>query len=669
MNQICRKTLVLLFLIVPLLQIIAAQNNIDSLRFALQKDTKNPTILNDLATALIPDSISEGRKFALNALAIAKNTENPEEQARALYTIGDSWWYEQDYATAIGWFGKSATCWEKVGNQLEAAACYNEMGYSCVEIDRFDEALRYFKKSLQLLLEINDEENLAAVITNIGRVYYGISKYDSAIFFNEQAIALSDIPGREDELVTSLGNLGLVYKTMGDYEKALEYYTRAYEISKKMNFLLHTAIDLNNIAAVYLAWEKYEIAAGYFWQALEIDKQLDDLAHTEMTLSNLASAIQSLGYPDSALAMFQESLAISEKLGRYGNSAIKKINIGTLYYEAGQYQEALQYFIAATETAKQLGLRHVTAGGLQNVGATYSALGNFKEAETCLDEALATATEIGVLSIVSETHETRSILYERMGKPQQALEAYRNYSTIKDSLFTEKSQAKLAEMEARYETEKKQQQIEILLKDNQIHETDLKRKQTALIGLSAGLLILLIASSVITLLFVQKSRANRKLVEKNLELMRQDDEESKPVKTGLRPTAIKDDKIEGIINALDRLMKRDRVFSQAQLSLSDLAEMLETNTSYLSKAINENFNSNFSTYLNNFRVREAQKMFANQQHKSMTLEGIARSVGFHSRSSFNTAFRKFSGVTPTVFIKNLHEITKTKNFENTLQNS
>ena len=205
--------------------------------------------------------------------------------------------------------------------------------------------------------------------------------------------------------------------------------------------------------------------------------------------------------------------------------------------------------------------------------------------------------------------------------------------------------------------------------DNQIHEANLNRKQTALIGLSAGLLILLIASSVITILFVQKSRANRKLVEKNLELMRQDDEDNKSLKTEIRPTAVNEDKIEGIINALDRLMKRDRVFSQSQLSLSDLAEKLETNTTYLSKAINENFNANFSTYLNNFRVREAQKMFANQQHKSMTLEGIAGSVGFHSRSSFNTAFRKFSGVTPTVFIKNIHSITKTKNLENILQNS
>jgi YesN/AraC family two-component response regulator len=135
------------------------------------------------------------------------------------------------------------------------------------------------------------------------------------------------------------------------------------------------------------------------------------------------------------------------------------------------------------------------------------------------------------------------------------------------------------------------------------------------------------------------------------------------------PSAINDEAKERILNDLDMLMKKEKVFSQPQLSLSGLAEMLETNTTYLSKVINEHFNTNFSTYLNNFRIREAQKMFANKQHKSMTLEGIAQSVGFHSRSSFNAAFRKFSGITPTLFIKNLHILSKTKKTEGILQNN
>jgi len=473
----------------------------------------------------------------------------------------------------------------------------------------------------------------------------------------------------EEELSSALGNLGLVYKTMGDYEKALEYYTRAYEISKKMNYSVLLAVDLNNIAALYTVWGKYELASDYFRQALEIDYETGNMAQVEMTLGNLASVIQSQGYPDSALVLFKESLAIAEKLGRHGNAAVKKINIGTIFFEAGQYPEALPYFIAGTETGKQLGLRSVIAVGLQNIGATYLKLGKYEDAEANLDQALIAAMEISALPIVLKVYESQSKLYEKMGKTQIALEAYRNYARVKDSIFTERSQTQLAEMEVRFETEKKQQHIELLIKDNQLHEAELKRKQIALIGLSAGVLILLIASLLITILFAQKSKANRKLVEKNLELMKQEEEEHKPITTESIHSTINDEEKERILTDLDRLMKTEKFFSQPQLSLADLAEKLETNTTYLSRVINEYFNTNFSNYLNKLRIREAQKMFAYHKHKSMTLEGIAGSVGFHSRSTFNTAFKKVTGVTPSIFIKNLHEITKTRNMENALQNN
>ena len=101
------------------------------------------------------------------------------------------------------------------------------------------------------------------------------------------------------------------------------------------------------------------------------------------------------------------------------------------------------------------------------------------------------------------------------------------------------------------------------------------------------------------------------------------------------------------------------MFLQPQLSLIELAQKLETNTAYLSRIINEHFDANFSNYLNKLRVREAQLMFAENKQQSMTLEGIAGSVGFHSRSTFNSAFKKITGVTPSIYIKNLDQLTKT----------
>jgi AraC-like DNA-binding protein len=64
--------------------------------------------------------------------------------------------------------------------------------------------------------------------------------------------------------------------------------------------------------------------------------------------------------------------------------------------------------------------------------------------------------------------------------------------------------------------------------------------------------------------------------------------------------------------------------------------------------------------MNQLRIQEAQKMFAEGKHKIMSIEGIADAVGFHSRSVFNLHFKKFSGVTPSVFIANLKTVHATK---------
>jgi YesN/AraC family two-component response regulator len=132
------------------------------------------------------------------------------------------------------------------------------------------------------------------------------------------------------------------------------------------------------------------------------------------------------------------------------------------------------------------------------------------------------------------------------------------------------------------------------------------------------------------------------------------------IKTDEKHIPLPDTEKSRIIKELEMQMRQEEVFRQKQLSLTDLASLLQTNTSYLSRLINEHYGINFSNFLNGWRIREAQKMFTKNQHQSMTLEAIANAVGFQTRSTFNAAFKKISGLTPSVFIKNMEEIIKSR---------
>jgi AraC-like DNA-binding protein len=81
-----------------------------------------------------------------------------------------------------------------------------------------------------------------------------------------------------------------------------------------------------------------------------------------------------------------------------------------------------------------------------------------------------------------------------------------------------------------------------------------------------------------------------------------------------------------------------------------LAEKLNTNKSYLSQVINEYFRKNFSTFVNEYRVKEASRLLLEKESENYTIEAIANSVGFKSKSAFNSAFKKFTGITPSYFV-------------------
>ncbi|RTZ81689.1 MAG: AraC family transcriptional regulator, partial [SAR324 cluster bacterium] len=74
------------------------------------------------------------------------------------------------------------------------------------------------------------------------------------------------------------------------------------------------------------------------------------------------------------------------------------------------------------------------------------------------------------------------------------------------------------------------------------------------------------------------------------------------------------------------------------------------NRTYISQTINEKFNKNYSSFINEYRIKEAQKLLL--KDTNLTYEGIGFEVGFKSKSAFNSAFKTYTGVTPSIFVKN-----------------
>jgi len=94
---------------------------------------------------------------------------------------------------------------------------------------------------------------------------------------------------------------------------------------------------------------------------------------------------------------------------------------------------------------------------------------------------------------------------------------------------------------------------------------------------------------------------------------------------------------------------RDKIYLNEDLTLAETARQLDTNTAYLSRLINDHYQVNFSVFLNMYRIEEAKKMILDDQFNNFSIEGIAKSSGFRSKSTFNQVFKNSTGLTPTEF--------------------
>jgi AraC-like DNA-binding protein len=104
-----------------------------------------------------------------------------------------------------------------------------------------------------------------------------------------------------------------------------------------------------------------------------------------------------------------------------------------------------------------------------------------------------------------------------------------------------------------------------------------------------------------------------------------------------------------IANNLEKVMKEEKPYLNKNLSLKLLADKLNSSTHIVSYVLNTHYNVNFYNYINNFRFDYCKALLKNPKKQHLSIEGMALEGGFGSKSTFNTLFKKQSGMTPTQY--------------------
>jgi len=98
-------------------------------------------------------------------------------------------------------------------------------------------------------------------------------------------------------------------------------------------------------------------------------------------------------------------------------------------------------------------------------------------------------------------------------------------------------------------------------------------------------------------------------------------------------------------------MESEKIYRESALTLSSLSKRLSIPVTYLSQIVNESFNQNFCDFVNHYRIEESKQHLKRQSVNRQSVLEVAYAVGFNSKSSFNSAFKKQTGITPREYMK------------------
>ena len=361
----------------------------------------------------------------------------------------------------------------------------------------YEKAIDYYSRSLNIAEQINDTSNIAKCYTNIGNVYYYLGRYDKSIENHQKSLKLMEQVGHKSGIANCYSNIGVIHMYQKNYKNAIEYFELSLKLYEELKHLQGMCTCYNNLGFVYHDQMINKKALEYYEKSLEIALSLNNVRIMMSTYNNIGIIYKESGDFEKAIDYYNKSLGIAEMLEDKTRTAQLLGNISSLHY-------TLADSIVKDEKLKKI---------------------HFTQALDIGIKAYNNAKEINAVPLLNNISLTMMNLYNSLGNKSKALEFAVIALDVKDSLFgLEKTEA-IAEMETKYQTEKKQLQIENLNKEKELQqetiarkEAENKRQKVLIYSFVLGFIIILIFSIIVYRLFIQKKKANVIIARKNQSL-------------------------------------------------------------------------------------------------------------------------------------------------------
>jgi AraC-like DNA-binding protein/tetratricopeptide (TPR) repeat protein len=474
----------------------------------------------------------------------------------------------------------------------------------------------------------------------------------------------------EEAVIEAL--IGGMGSRKGDFNASMVHLYRARDILEGMDSVRPLYSVYMNIGNNRSGMGDQRASIGFYRKASDLARKLNDSIRLATALMNEGIAFSEMNIFDSSRMMFNEGLSLLP--AQDGTLAGLQIlfNLATLSQKQGQLSAAEAEYQRVLDRAKQIG--DPVAIGMANaaIAVIMGETGRVTQAIRLLEETIRDLDNIGFRHYDMEFTNALVSLYKKNGRFSEALEASENLKKLSDSLLSVENQTVVRELEAKYQSARKET-------ENLKLRQDVRNRNL----IAIGLLLAVVALFVLIMVMRQRNHYHRALNRTYERLLsdyrRQRDEEKVPnvpqgPENSLDDRSLSEEPVgegEGApLDASETLTSEedmalfDHVMSvlktrqphlERSFKLEDIANQLGISSRKLSQVIKLATGHSFTQFINRLRIDEATRLMERPNAGPLKIDAIAGMCGFSNRQHFRRVFEQVTGVTPGYFRKSVDD--------------
>ena len=445
--------------------------------------------------------------------------------------------------------------------------------------------------------------------------------------------------------IRALNNAGCVYKYLYyDYPQAYEYFTRAYSLCEESGYesflptvLVNLGDLLNDYGLTYNSSSMLEEAGKLFDECFRIaieTKNWELLTTSFFNLSNLNYGIDLSKYKEIFSSEIPASTPDIEFV-RLQYEGIKNLQEKKYAQARDCFERQLSAITTHWEASRD------TICVYMNMAETYKREKDYGAQGEYLKLSLEKASSEELIDLEVDIARQLTECYKELGDKEQS-EKYHDLYLKKSEEIHDARLASIGELQ--YITNFKKEEAKA-------RKEALKNRYLLVLVIALVIILLIIVTASILIWRNNKKlkSTNQSLYEKYNLLLQTEKKRSEEKYSGSNLDEAKKmeliERIKEVMNDPDQICRED-------FTSKELAQLVDSNTTYVSQVINETYGLSFSTLLGNSRVKlVCRRLREGSQYDNFTIEGIANSVGFKSRTAFINAFKREVGLTPSQYIR------------------